>query len=154
MPSTRSKVKRVRDKATGQFFLQGRETATKKKANVFGNFRFLPLQSARIKELVYELEVTYCGDISNFELEEYGELFRFSLICWHNNETGPTPQSDYRPGRITHRERAGRPAANAVGSGGAHPFSTRSRTFPLHYCRFASPISQVFRLCGRLVRKD
>ena len=88
--SKHKNVTRVLDKSTKQYFLQGRETATKKSANVFGNSDCMPLQSARNKQLYYEAEVEYCGTtIADDNPEDYGESYQFKLSLWHNLEAGP-----------------------------------------------------------------
>ncbi len=81
-------VTRQRDEKTGQFFLQGRETADKNGANVFADADYRPISAHNSHHRIgTEVIVTYCffeGDI-----DDYGEVHSFVVQTWRDAPDGP-----------------------------------------------------------------
>jgi hypothetical protein len=81
-------VTRQREEETGKDFLQGRETADAKRANVFGDGNYNPFGARNAnRSILFEVVVKY----RFFEgtIDDYCELHSFWVKTWKDTPDGP-----------------------------------------------------------------
>ena len=100
----------VRDKRSGEMFLQGREEFTPRLANVFGNGKFKPVRQHFDKQIVFEAEVSYrYSEHADDDVTDCSEVYGFRIWGWSVTPDGPEAslslsggweyfQGDYPPG--------------------------------------------------------
>ncbi len=84
----RTTVTRIRDEASGAFYLQGVEETTLNRTNVFGDGDFTPVAAKR-RRLSYEAEVEFAFEVrADDDKLDYSDVFRFRLWSWSLTEGG------------------------------------------------------------------
>lgn len=85
----RTTVTRIRDEASGAFYLQGVEETTLNKTNIFGDGDFVPVTPERKRRIAYEAEVAFAFEVrADDDKLDYSDVFRFRLWMWSLTEGG------------------------------------------------------------------